>query len=115
MAMANLSWIAWREGRHAELQQHAREAMNQWSVVKIQYPFHWAAQWPLLAVATKEGRINDAADCARKMLSPDQQLLPAALTAAMEQAIEAFEHGHTGQAQTQFEEAIRLAGQTGYL
>jgi hypothetical protein len=115
MAMANLSWIAWREGRHAELKQHAREAMNQWSVVKIQYPFHWAAQWPLLAVATKEGRINDAADCARNMLSPDQQLLPAALTVALEQAIEAFEHGQTGQGQTQFEEAIRLAGQTGYL
>ncbi|HKQ75814.1 MAG TPA: hypothetical protein VJ810_19100 [Blastocatellia bacterium] len=115
MAMANLSWIAWREGRYAELQQHAREAMDCWAVVKFQYPFLWAAQWPLLAVATKEGRINDAADCARNMLSPDQQLLPAALTAALEQAIEDVEQGQTDQARTQFEEAIRLAGQTGFL
>jgi hypothetical protein len=49
------------------------------------------------------------------MLSPDQQLLPASLTAALEQAIEAFEHGQTVQARTQFEESICLAGQTGYL
>jgi tetratricopeptide (TPR) repeat protein len=115
MAMANLSWIAWREGRYAELQKHAREAMDYWAVVKALYPFQWAAQWPLLAVATKEGRINDAADCARKMLSPDQQLLPGALTAGLEQAIEAFKRGQTDQAQTQFEETIRLAGRMGYL
>jgi tetratricopeptide (TPR) repeat protein len=114
-AMANLSWIAWREGRYAELQQHAREAVDHWADVKVQYPFHWAAQWPLLAVATKEGRISDAVDCARKMLSTDQQLLPAALTAALEQAIEDVEQGQTDQAQTQFEETIRMAGQMGYL
>ena len=115
MAMANLSWIAWREGRYAELQKHAREAIDYWAVVKIQYPLQWAAQWPLLAVATKEGRISDAADCARKMLSPEQQLLPGALAAALEQAIEAFKRGQTDQAQTQFEETICLAGQMGYL
>ncbi len=115
MAMANLSWLAWREGRYVELQRHAREAMDLWSVIKIQYPFQWAAQWPLLAVATKEGRINDAVDCARKMLAPDQQLLPDELAAVMEQAIEAFEQGQTDQARAQFEEAIRVAEHMGYL
>lgn len=115
MTTANLAWIAWREGRLDEVQRYARETMDYWSKVKVHFPLQWAVQWPLLAIATVERRICNAADCARKMLSPDEQPLPDELTAALEQAIEAFEQNQMDQAQTQFEEGMRLAKQKGYL
>ncbi|MCI0387909.1 MAG: hypothetical protein MOB07_03935 [Acidobacteria bacterium] len=115
MAKANLSWLSWREGRFADVQRHAQEALNYWSEIKVLYPFQWAVQFQLLAIASAEGRISAAVDCARKMLAPSEQLLPSALTEELERAIEAFEQGQTDQARTQFEEVIRLAGQTGYL
>ena len=115
MAMANLSWTAWREGHPTDTQGQAHEAMKLWSGPLGQYPFQWAALWPLLAIALEEQRIDDAADCARKMLSPEQQLFPDELAAAMEQALEAFDLGQTGQARTQFEQASRIAARMGYI
>src|SRR5262249_42362794 len=48
MARANLAWVAWRQGSHAEAETHGQAALAHWLIA---YPFKWAALWPLLGVA----------------------------------------------------------------
>jgi tetratricopeptide (TPR) repeat protein len=90
-AEANLSWSAYRAGDAEAALQDGEAALVKWQL--LQYPFHWLARWPLLAVALDQGRIADAVGQARAMLEPVQQRLPNALTASLEEAIAAWEGG----------------------
>src|SRR5262249_36259111 len=58
MARANLAWVAWREGNHSEAETHGRAALASWR--ELQYPFRWAALWPLLGVACARGQVDTA-------------------------------------------------------
>jgi hypothetical protein len=48
-------------------------ALSCWDQVRIAYPFHWLALWPLLAVAVGQDTLDDALGYARCLLDPSQQ------------------------------------------
>ena len=56
MAMALLSWVAWKEGRFAEAERLAEDALEQWRPTMVRYPFGWICLWPLVAVRLADGR-----------------------------------------------------------
>jgi hypothetical protein len=112
-AEANLSWLAYRARDAEAVLRYGQAALAEWQ--SLQYPFHWLACWPLLAVALEQGRITDAAGQARAMLDPVQQRLPDALTAILEEAIAACEGEQAAQAREHLAEAVRLAQDMGYL
>ena len=79
MTTANLAWLAWREERTDDAKRFGQETLDHWSGMNVQYPFRGRYNCRCSPSPPADGRINDAADCARKMLSPDQQRLPGAL------------------------------------
>jgi tetratricopeptide (TPR) repeat protein len=112
-AEANLSWLAYRAGDAEAAWQHGQAALAKWQ--SVQYPFHWLALWPLLAVALEQGHLVEAVDQARAMLDPVQQRLPEALTATLEEAIAAWDAGQAAPAREHLAEAVRLAQEGNYL
>jgi DNA-binding SARP family transcriptional activator/tetratricopeptide (TPR) repeat protein len=112
-AEANLGWLAYRAGDSEGAVRHGEAALVEWQ--SLQYPFHWLALWPLLAVALDQSRLADAVDQARAMLDPVQQRLPEALTARLEGASTAWEGGQAAPAREHLAEAVWLAQDMGYL
>jgi tetratricopeptide (TPR) repeat protein len=115
MARANLAWAAWRDGDHAEAERECREALDLWDKSQVGYPVQWASRWPMIALACAADRIDEAIACARPLLMPGQQALPAAQAAALEQAIRAWDAGQRSVANGSLEQAMALAREGGYL
>jgi len=115
MSEANLAWIAWREHRLSEAQEHGHAALTIWQQTPLVYPFYSAALFPLIAVALARHQIVEAVNYAWALLAPEQQRLPAALTAALQAAIQAWEAGQPETARAHLEQALALAQEIGYL
>jgi DNA-binding SARP family transcriptional activator len=81
VAQAHQAWLAVRNRRWSEAAAAAQTALVHWQ--KLVFPFHWLACWPYLAAAVHQGDLATAAAQAQAMLAPEQQLLPAALAAAL--------------------------------
>jgi hypothetical protein len=115
MAQAHLAWVAWRQGSHVEAETHGRAALSSWQAVQpVQYPFRWAALWPLLGVAHSRGQIADAIRYARDLLAPLQQSLPAPLAEVLHQAIQAWDTNQPETAAKHLHEALAVAQEAGY-
>jgi hypothetical protein len=113
MAQGNLAWLAWRDGDFT-----AAEALGQTARTSLQTlggPFHWVVLWPLLAMAKAREQFSESADLARQMLHPAQQRFPDSLAALLEAAIRATENDELEASRAQFEQAVELAQQMGYL
>jgi DNA-binding SARP family transcriptional activator len=113
VARANLAWLDYRAGRMTAALDNGRAALEQWQ--SFDYPFHWLAHWPLLAIQLSQDNVAEAVDHARAMLDPVQQRLPDLLTAHLERAIQAWQDDHTGAAHQRLEQALELAQELGYL
>jgi hypothetical protein len=70
--------------------------------------------FPLIAVRLGAGRGGEAVTAARQLLDPTQQALPDGLTAALEAAGEAWDHGELGLAGQHLESALLLARDRNY-
>src|SRR5262249_26786765 len=114
-AKANLAWVAWREGKLSEVQLNGRAALELWQQTPLVYPFQWTALWPLIGVALAQEQLPDAMNYARALLTPVQQRLPDALTAAIEDALAAWDQGQAETAGTHLHRACALAQELGYL
>ncbi len=77
MAKANLAWVATRHQHPAEAAWLCREAL---ALMPPAYPFRWAALWPQFGLALSRNDRPGALECARQLLDPGQQRLPAELT-----------------------------------
>jgi DNA-binding SARP family transcriptional activator len=106
VARANRAWLAARAGDWLQATADARFALAQWR--KLVYPFHWLACWPYLAAAVAGEDVKTAAVQAQAMLAPEQQPPPAAVAAALKAAV-------ARPALPRFEDALALAGQSGFL
>ena len=115
MATANLAWVAWREGKHEEAEQHSKAALELWQSSKMVYPFQWAALWPLIDIILGQDELSQAMDYVRRLLAPSQQLLPNVLTTVIESALQAWDSSNPGIARTSLQQAIILAQGMGYL
>ncbi len=112
-AAANLSWVAWHAGDWAGATAHGAEALRLWEVGK--YPFAWLAVFPLAAAALAQGQPVEAVAHLRRLLSPVQQRLPAALDAAVTACAAAADAGRAEDAARLAEQAVALGRDLGYL
>ena len=115
MATANLAWVAWREGKNAEAERKGKAALELWQSSEMVYPFQWAALWPLVDIMLGQDELSQAVNYASLLFAPGQQLLPDALTAVTESAIQAWGSSQSETTRTSLQQAIRLAQEMGYL
>jgi class 3 adenylate cyclase/tetratricopeptide (TPR) repeat protein len=115
VALANRAWVAWRTGDEEKAATDALAALEMWGKLPIRYPFDWMALWPLLAMALASQRIQQAAEYARGMLPPPQQLLQEPLRTIVENAVHAWDAGQPAETEEQLRRAMHAASELGYL
>ncbi|MBL8203281.1 MAG: tetratricopeptide repeat protein [Blastocatellia bacterium] len=109
------SWIAWRAGKLEEARTYGLAARETILGPFQHYPFQWVVYFPLLAVAVTEKQMTEAYEYTRRMLDPEQILLPDDLTDALETAVKGGVAGNDEAAQQAFATALTLATTYGYL
>jgi len=109
MAKASLAWLAWREGRFAEVGPRAEEALSLWAKTTGWQPVHWICLWPLIAVRLGTGNVSGAVDASRQLLEPSQQRLPDELEPVVIAAGAAWESGNRELAGAKLAQAVELA------
>ncbi|WP_375769636.1 protein kinase [Archangium gephyra] len=114
-AEANLGWVAWHEGRHAEAQALCQSALARWAPLSLVFPFQWLARWPLLALAHAGGEPGAAVDHARALLEPRQQRLPPPAHARLEEAVAHHAQGRHREGMARLAQALELARGHGQL
>ena len=83
-AYANLAWIAWREGDHGRAEELAREAWSDWdSYLHTHRVWAWSPVFPLLGLALRAGRNDEAHELAEVLVDPTRQALPSELEEAL--------------------------------
>ncbi len=115
MAKAFLAWVAWREGRSAEVGPRAEEALALWAKTTGWQPVHWICLWPLIAVRLGTGHVSAAVDASRQLLEPSQQRLPDELEAPVVAAGAAWDIGDRELAGAKLAQAVELAERLRYL
>jgi class 3 adenylate cyclase/tetratricopeptide (TPR) repeat protein len=114
-AIANRAWVAWRSGDEEAAATDAHAALHMWEGLPVRYAFDWMALWPLLAMALTSGRVGEAAEYARGMLLPSQQLLQQPAATLVEDAVHAWDAGQPADAGELLHRAVGAAGDLGYL
>jgi len=114
IARANLGWVAYRRKNVSVAETEFRSALELWKSVPTPYPFQWLALVPLVAILLIRRELNDAIDCALRLLEPSQAKLPDMLSSRLEAAIMAADQGHHSAALTALRRAIQTAHETGY-
>jgi predicted ATPase len=109
MAKATLAWLAWREGRSAEVGPRAEEALALWAKTTGWQPLHWICLWPLIAVRLGTGNVSEAVDASRQLLEPSQQRLPDELEPVVIAAGAAWDSGNRELAGAKLAQAVELA------
>lgn len=115
MALANQAWLAWRAGDTDETQRLGAAALAIWQDLPIVYPFQWTARWPMLAAALLGDDLPAALDHAAALLSPALQAPAHLLAEQLRSALACRERGAWEPARQYLAEAVRLAGESGYL
>jgi class 3 adenylate cyclase/tetratricopeptide (TPR) repeat protein len=115
MAIANRAWVAWRSGDKETAAADAQAALDMWEGLPVRYMFYWMALWPLIAIALASQHIEQAAEYARRMLRPPQQLLQEPARTLAEDAVRAWDAGQLAHAGELLRRAVHAAGDLGYL
>jgi hypothetical protein len=115
MAIANRAWVAWRTGEEKKAATDALTALKMWQRLPVRYFFDWMALWPLLAMALASQRIEQAVEYAREMLPPPQQLLQEPVRTMVDKAVQEWEAGRLAESEELLRQAVRAAGDLGYL
>jgi class 3 adenylate cyclase/tetratricopeptide (TPR) repeat protein len=115
MAIANRAWVAWRSGDEETAAKDAQAALEMWEGLPVRYFYAWMALWPLVAMALASGRARQAAEYARGMLRPPQQLLREPVWTLLEDAVQAWDSGQPDETGDLLRRATRAAGDLGYL
>jgi class 3 adenylate cyclase len=115
MAQANLAWVAWREGNHAEGEKLGCEALRLWHGMEDPYGFDWMALWPLIAIHFAKNDIAGAIEHTKGLFNPKQHPLPEKLAAATQAAIASWQDSQSQKARSDLERAIETATEFGQL
>jgi tetratricopeptide (TPR) repeat protein len=115
MAIANRAWVAWRSGEEEKAATDAQAALDMWEKLPVRYFYDWMALWPLVAMALASQRIEQAAQYARRMLPPPQQLLQEPVRTMVENAVHAWDAGRPAETEELLRQAVQAAGDLGYL
>ena len=115
MAIASRAWVAWRSGDQETAATDAQAALRMWEGLPVRYFFDWMALWPLVAIALTSQHIGQAAEYARGLLPPPQQLLQEPARTLAQDAIHAWDAGQPAKTKELLRRAVRAAGDLGYL
>ena len=115
MAIANRAWVAWRTGETETATADALAALDVWERLPVRYFYDWMALWPLLAMSLAAQRTGQAAEYARRMLPPPQQLLQEPVRAMVENAVRAWDTGQPAETEELLRSAVGGARHLGYL
>ncbi len=115
MAIANMAWVEWRSGEEEKAAADAQAALDMWEKLPIRYFYDWMALWPLVAMALASQRIEQAAQYARRMLPPPQQLLQEPARTLLDTAVRAWDAGQPAETEELLRQAVRAGGDLGYL
>jgi class 3 adenylate cyclase/tetratricopeptide (TPR) repeat protein len=115
MAIANRAWVAWRSGEEEKAATDARAALDMWEGLPVRYFYDWMALWPLLAMALASGSAGEAAEYARKMLPPPQQLLQEPVRTLVENAVHMWDTRQPLESEELLHRAVLTASDLGYL
>ncbi|MCB8969171.1 MAG: hypothetical protein H6660_20015, partial [Ardenticatenaceae bacterium] len=114
-ARGSLAWIAWRENKLVEAQQHGDAALTAARQLQLGLPLKWIFLWPLVGTALAQNETAVAVRYIKMLLTPDQQRLPDEVTAVLRQAVTAWENNHPNATQTHLHQALQLAQTYRYL
>ena len=114
MAKALMSWVAWKEGRPADAEPLALEALAHWGTCVVHYSFYWVCLWPLIAVRLGSGQVAEAVEAGRQLLEPPQLRLPDQLESVVQAGIAAWEEGESQSAARTLGHAVDLAERLRY-
>jgi tetratricopeptide (TPR) repeat protein len=81
-AYANLAWVSWREGDHGRAEELARDAWSDWDD-HLRRVWAWSPVFPLLGLALRAGRDDEAHQLADVLVDPTRQPLPAEVEEAL--------------------------------
>jgi class 3 adenylate cyclase/tetratricopeptide (TPR) repeat protein/DNA-binding XRE family transcriptional regulator len=115
MAIANRAWVAWRRGDEEKAATDAQTALRIWEELPVRYMFDWMALWPLVAIALAAQQVEQAAEYARGMLPPPQQLLQEPVRTLVHSAVQAWDNGQPAETEELLRRAVRAADDLGYL
>jgi class 3 adenylate cyclase/tetratricopeptide (TPR) repeat protein len=115
MAIANRAWVAWRTGETETATADALTALDIWERLPVRYFYDWMALWPLLAMSLAAQHTDQAAEYARRMLPPPQQLLQEPVRAMVENAVCAWDAAQPAETEELLRSAVGAAGDLGYL
>jgi len=108
--MACRAWLAWQDGHPDEVIRLADQIDDyEPATVNVIGAYRWVYLFPLIAARLGAGAVKEAVTAARRILDPAQQALPADLSAALEAATNAWDHGEPTAATQHLEDALRLA------
>ena len=102
-------WAAWEQGRSADVERLANEALEYWDRSVMHYPLYSLCLWPLVAARLASGRVVDALEAGRQLLTPSQHRLPEELEALVQLASDSWEQGKLRLARQNLTEAVGLA------
>jgi hypothetical protein len=109
-----MAWVAWRDGRPADVVAIANEALKMWEATAASYPCKLLCLWPLIAVHLSAGQVAEAVDASRQLLMPPQIRFPDELESLVESVVAAWDSGEHEQAAYRLAEALELAERLGY-
>jgi hypothetical protein len=115
---ANLGWVARREGKPLEAEEYGKAALAEWQLLptaNYTYYSQWTALFPLIDIALTQDQISESVDYARKLLVPEQQVLPDELTKTVEEAIQAWDSNNKEAVRALLQQTIKVAQKRGYL
>jgi tetratricopeptide (TPR) repeat protein len=114
---ANQCWVAWHEGREADVERHAEAAFAAWSKLPpaYPYPFQWYLRLPLGAHLAQSGRFAAALEHWGFLLAKGQQALPEPLGRAIKAACELRERDPDADLATHARGVVDLARELRFL
>jgi tetratricopeptide (TPR) repeat protein len=114
-AKANQAWLAWRAGDFSTTEKLSKEALEIWQRSPMVYPCQWLALWPLIGVASKKERQDEAFTYVNALLTPTQQHFPATLNDMLEEVLKMHQVGNIQEAHVSLDQALDIALKMGYL
>ncbi len=114
LAKASMAWVAWRDGRPADVVAIASEALELWDATAVSYPCKLLCLWPLIAVRLSAGQIAEAVDASRQLLMPPQIRFPDELESLLEWVVAKWDGGERDLAARRLADALELAERLGY-
>lgn len=115
MARANLSWVAWKEGRLQDAKDLGNEALALWHGMEEPLSIDWIALWPLIAAEAEERNVVSAIDLMRGFFSEAQHPLDDKVMAECQAAIDGATSGDLEGARQSLDRALQSARACHYL